>query len=79
MNASLKIRCRDLGVDHPGFISGNSLDDLIDCVKQQLADEVGMSLETVSSQQVRDIVRSALLQTCRPVSTRSISLAALAA
>jgi hypothetical protein len=79
MNAPLKIRCKDLGVNHPGFVSGNSLNDLVDCIKQQLADELGMSPETVSSQQVGDIVRSALIQTCRPASTRSISLAALAA
>ena len=79
MNALLKIRCRDLGVDHPGFVSGTSLDDLINCVKQRLREDAGMSLEKVSSQQVRDLVRSALLQTCRPSATRSVSLSQLVA
>lgn len=79
MNTSLKIRCRDLGVDHPGFVSGTSLDDLIDCVTQTLREDAGMSLEQVSAPQVRELVRSALLQTCRPPATRSANLSQLVA
>ena len=36
MAVGIKIRCRDLGVDHDSFVSGTSLVDLVDCVRQEM-------------------------------------------
>lgn len=79
MTTSLQIRCRDLGVDHDGFVSGTSLEDFISCIKQQLVELAGMSEEEVSSPRIRDLVRSAVIQSCRPSATRSVKLAELIA
>lgn len=79
MTTSLQIRCRDLGVDHDGFVSGTSLEDFINCIKQQLVELAGMSEEEVSSPRIRDLVRSAVIQSCRPSATRSVKLAELIA
>ena len=39
MKKELNIRCRDLGVDHDGFVSGDSLESLVSCVEQQLSEQ----------------------------------------
>lgn len=79
MSVPLKIRCRDLGVDHPGFVTGTTLEDLINCVKQQLKQDAGMSFAEASTLEVSDLIRSALFQTCRPFATRSTNLSKLVA
>ena len=76
---SLQIPCKSLGVDHDGFVSGASLEDLINCIEQQLSEQAGLAQELASDPMVRDIVRSALIQTCRPAATRSIDLSRLTA
>ena len=79
MSTSLSIHWGDLGVDHDGFVSGSSLDDLIDYVVRQLAKQSMVSVSEVSTAHTRDLVRSALVQTSRPAATRSVGLASLAA
>lgn len=79
MSNSLNIRCRDLGVDHDGYVTGNSMEDLIDCIIRKLAAQTGVPVAGLSNTQTRDIVRSALVQTCRPSATRSVDLISLIA
>jgi len=79
MTTSLQIRCRDLGVDHDGSVSGTSLEDFVNCIKQQLMELTGMSEKEVSAPRVSDLVRSAVIQSCRPAATRSVKLAQLVA
>ena len=79
MNATLEIRCRDLGVDHDGIVSGSSLKDLVNCAEQQLRDE-GIAPETTETvRMLRDTIRSAVLQTSRPTRFRSAGIARLIA
>ena len=79
MSTSLSIRWGDLGVDHDGFTSGSSLDDLIECVLRQLAEQSMVSTSEFSTEHTRDLVRSVLVQTCRPAATRSVGLSSLVA
>ena len=79
MSTSLSIRWGDLGVDHDGFVSGISLDDLIEAVVTQLAEQSMVPASEVSTAHTKDLVRSALVQTCRPAATRSVGLASLVA
>ncbi len=79
MSTSLSIRWRDLGVDHDGFVSGTSLDDLIEAVVKQLAEQSMVPASEVSMAHKKDLVRSALVQTCRPTATRSVGLTNLVA
>ncbi len=79
MSTSLSIRWGDLGVDHDGFVSGTSLDDLVETVVNQLAELSMVSASEVSTAHTRDLVRSALVQTSRPAATRSVCLASLVA
>ncbi len=79
MGTELKIRCRDLGVDHDSFVSGTSLEDLIDCVEKAIADEGVAPKDASTAQVVRDTVRSALVQSSRPAARRSVSLSGLIA
>ena len=76
---SLQIPCKSLGVDHDGFVSGASLEDLIDCVERQLKQQAGLAQEMAADPMLRDIVRSALVQSCRPAATRSVDLSRLVA
>lgn len=75
MQDCLKIRCRDLGVDHDGFVEGTSLNDFVECVERRLKDEMGLSDEEIVES--RDLIRSALIQSCRPRNRRSTSLGTL--
>lgn len=79
MTATLNIRCRDLGVEHDGFVTGRSLDDLIDCVIRTLAEETGASVADLSTTENRALIRSVLMQSARPKSWRSTTLASLIA
>ena len=79
MSTSLSIRWGELGVDHDGFVSGSSLDDLVECAVRQLAEQSTVPASEVSAAQIRDLVRSALVQTSRPAATRSVGLASLVA
>ena len=74
---SLQIPCKSLGVDHDGQVTGGSLQDLIDCIERQLKEQAGLAQELVSDPRARDIVRAALVQTCRPAATRSVNLSRL--
>ena len=79
MGNEIQIRCKDLGVDHDSFVSGSSLDDLIDCVERTLGEE-GINANTpAAAQLIRDTARSALLQASRPESRRSVRLSSLIA
>ena len=79
MTTSLSIRWEDLGLDHDGCVSGTSLDDLVETVVNQLAEQSMVSASEVSTAHTRDLVRSALVQTSRPAVTRSVGLASLIA
>ena len=79
MSTSLRIRWGDLGVDHDGFVSGTSLDDLIEAVVKQLAEQSMVPASEVSTAHKKDLVRSALVQTCLPAATRSVGLDSLVA
>ncbi len=71
MNRTIEIRCRDLGVDHDSFVSGSSLDELVECAQQMLREEGVTPFTPESVQLLRDTVRSALLQASRPARYRS--------
>lgn len=79
MAGTLNIRCKDLGVEHDGFVTGRSIDDLIDCVIRTIAEETGASIAELSVTDNRDLIRSVLLQSARPESKRSATLASLIA
>ena len=74
MTAELNIRCRDLGVEHDGFVAGRSLNDLIDCVIRTMAEETGASVLELSTTENRELIRSVLVQSARPKSRRSTTL-----
>ncbi len=79
MSTSLSIRWGDWGVDHDGFVSGTSLDDLIEAVVKQFVEQSMVPASEVSTAHTKDLVRSALVQTCRPTATRSVGLTNLLA
>ncbi len=78
MKKELNIRCRDLGVDHDGFVSGDSLESLVSCVEQQLNEQGVRPNTKESARRMKDVVRSALLQASRPARYRSANLSHLA-
>lgn len=77
MSAAMKISCSDIGVDHGGYVSGTSLDDFVKCVEKSLKADTGLSDEEIAAS--RDLIRSALLQSCGPKRFRSIRLLGLIA
>lgn len=79
MSNLLKIRCKDLGVDHDTFVSGTSLSDLIECVTKALENEGVIANSPSSAQLIHDTARSTLLQASRPASKRSVRLSELIA
>ena len=77
MKKKLNIRCRDLGVDHDGFVSGDSIKSLVNCVQREVR-KMGVAPATgVSDAELQDAVRSALLQASRPAPYRSVDLSKL--
>lgn len=79
MTAELKIRCRDLGADHDGFVTGGSVSELIGCVYRTLAEVLGSSTEELTTPETTELIRSAILQSARPAPRRSVMLASLIA
>jgi hypothetical protein len=75
MQDCLKIRFRDLGVDHDGYVEGTSLNDFVECVERRLTAAMGLSDEEIAES--RDLIRSALIQSCHPKNKRSASLSML--
>lgn len=78
MTATLNIRCKDLGVDHDGIVTGGSVKDLIDCVVRTIA-AGGASAAELATPENRELIRSVLLQSARPKFKRSTTLASLIA
>ena len=79
MTATLSIPCKELGVDHEGSISGATLDELIAHVIETVSTEMSTPVDELSTPERRSLIRSAILQTARPSSRRSVGIAALIA
>ena len=74
MTGTIQISCKDLGVDHDGTVTGNSLDDLVACASGMLQDQ-GVTPETPeASRLLKAAIRNALVQASRPVRFRSSNL-----
>ena len=79
MTATLSIPCKELGVDHDGSISGRTLDELITHVIAKVSEQLCTPAEELSTPERRNIIRSAIIQTARPSSQRSVGIASLIA
>lgn len=72
MNSTITIACKNLGMADEGYINGTSLEDLVDCVKRTMSKHSGTADASYSSDYFRTLVRSAIIQSCRPNQFRSV-------
>ena len=72
MAATIKISCRNLGLADDGYVIGTSLEDLIDGVQRKLTGSRNKILANGRSDDLRSLVRSAVIQSCRPARLRSV-------